>query len=122
MKKIKKYIIAIMITLIVCGVGYLHFAPVDFDAGSCSGGYGRWVVDKYTTDLIDTFIYKQGYDKGIKYNLISKPEEIASTISWKGRTLKANIKIEIDNKVYDVNFSGKRYWVEKFNWKVDSVV
>lgn len=122
MKKIIKYIISIIITLIVFGGSYLHFAPVDFDAGSCSGGYEKWVADNYTKDLIDTFISNQGYDKNIKYNLVSNPEDIASTISWEGRNIKAIIKIEIDNKTYDINFIGKRYWIEKYNWKVDSVV
>lgn len=121
MKKIIKYGVGTVLTLIICSVTYLYFAPVDFDAGACVGGYERWVADKYTEDLIEMFILNKGYDKDIKYNLISKLEEITSTISWDARTIKAMIKIEIDDKNYNVHFSGKRYWIEKYNWKVDRV-
>ena len=48
MKKIIKYGVGTVLTLIICSVTYLYFAPVDFDAGACVGGYERWVADKYT--------------------------------------------------------------------------
>ena len=99
----------------------MHFAPVEFDALGCSGGYKKWVANKYTTVLVNTFISNQGYDEDIKYNLISKPEEIAATISWDKRIIKAQIKIEIDNKTYEVELNGKRFWIEKYNWKVDNI-
>lgn len=121
MKKIIKYLVSIIIISIILGGSYLHFAPVEFDASICSGGYKKWIVDNYTQDLINKFITIQGYDKDINYNLVSKPEEIIESINWSGRNIKSNIKIEVDNKNYNVNFIGKRYWIEKYNWEVDTV-
>lgn len=53
--------------------------------------------------------------------LISKPEDIAVTIEWKDRTIRAMLTIEVDNNKYNVSFNGKRYWIKKYNWKVASI-
>lgn len=122
MSKFIKYGSIIILSLLISGTAYLHFAPVDFDAAICTGGYSRWITDKNTEELIETFLSEQGYDKKAKYNLVSKPEEIVSTVDWKGRNIKVMLTIEIDNKVYDVHFTGKRYWIEKYDWEVSEVI
>lgn len=121
MKKFIKYVLGSLLIIILSGTAYLHFVDVDFDAKICSGGYQRWVADKHTEALIQLFLAEQGYNKDVKYKLISKPEDVAATVEWERRTIRAILKIEVDNNKYDVSFNGKRYWIEKYNWKVASI-
>lgn len=121
MIKFSKYFIAIIISLTVVVVLFLHFAPVSFDAFACSGGYSRWVVDQHSEMLMKIFTTKQGLEQNTNFKIISKPEEIANTVRWDGRNVYATLKIDVDGKVYNVNYIGKRYWIEKYDWKVEDI-
>ncbi|KJS84431.1 MAG: hypothetical protein JM58_10775 [Peptococcaceae bacterium BICA1-8] len=114
--------ILIGITLFIgIGVMYLHFAPVSFDASVCAGGYKRWVADIHSEDLINLFIQEQGLDKETKLILLSKPSDIANTVKWKGRNIYATIELEVDGKPFSISYSGKRYWIERYDWKIDNI-
>lgn len=121
MKKLFKYFVWITVSLAVMVALLLHFAPVSFDASACAGGYKTWVVDKYSEKLVSVFLAEQGLKKNTNFDLISKREEIAHTVEWTGRNIYATLKIDIEGKIYTVDYIGERYWIEKYNWKVINV-
>lgn len=122
MNKFNKYFVRVIISLAAIVTLSLYFAPVSFDAFACSGGYSRWIADKYSEELIDIFITEQGVKQNANFNIVSKPEEIANTVKWNGRNIYATLKISIEGKIYTVDYMGKRYWVEKYDWKVIDIV
>lgn len=121
MKKFSKYFVGIIVSTAFVVTLFLHFAPVSYDAFACSGGYSRWVADKYSEKLIEIFILEQGLKQNTNFNIISKPEEIANTVKWNGRNIYATLKIEVEDKIYTVDYIGKRYWIEKYDWKVTDI-
>jgi hypothetical protein len=120
MKKIIKAVICFTLILLVAVILFLHLAPVSFDAGSCSGGYRSWIVDSQINDLLGIVLVEELAGSGSTYELVSKPEDIASTIQWEDRFIEMTIIIEIDNANHTVVYRGKRYWIEKFNWEIAS--
>ncbi|KUO53146.1 MAG: hypothetical protein APF76_03645 [Desulfitibacter sp. BRH_c19] len=121
MKRGQKIVITIIIVIGIVVV-YLHFAPVSFDASACGGGYKRWVADSHSEGLINLFIEEKGLDKGTNLILMSKPSDIADTVNWNGRDIYATIELEVDGRPFSVSYSGKRYWIEKYAWKIDNIV
>lgn len=121
MKKFSKYILGIISILAFIIMLFLHISPVSFDAYICSGGYSRWIADKSSKELVDIFLRNQGLKEDANVNLISKPEELANTVEWEGRDIYASLKIDIDGKIYNVDYSGKRYWIEKYDWNITNI-
>lgn len=119
MKRGNKILLGIVLFIGIVGM-YLHFAPVSFDASACGGGYKKWVADRHSEDLINLFIQEQGLDHLTKLVLRSNPSDIADTIKWDGRNIYATIKLEVDGNPVSISFSGKRYWIEKYDWKIDN--
>ena len=122
MKRFSKYFVWAIISLVAIITLFLYFASVSFDAFACSGAYSRWVADKYSEELIDILRTEQGLTQDAKFNIVSKPEEIADTVKWNGRYIYATLKINIEGKLYTVDYMGKRYWVEKYDWEVINIV
>jgi hypothetical protein len=98
----------------------LHLAPVSFDAACCSGGYKKWIVDSHINNLLEVVLAERLEESGSTYELVSKPEDIANTIQWADRIINMTMIVEIDNANHTVVFKGKRYWIEKFNWEIES--
>ena len=115
---LSKYLMGIIGGLVLVVTLFLHLAPVSFDAFACSGGYSKWVADKYSEELIDIFIAEQGFKQDANFNIVSKPKEIENTVKWSGRNIYITLKIDVEGKVHTVDYIGERYWIEKFNWKV----
>ena len=121
MKKSIEYGIITIIILSVVVIMFLHLAPVSFDALGCAGGYRRYIVDKHSEKLISLFLTEQGFSKNTNYKLVSKPEEITDTVEWNGRNINATLKIKVEDKTYNIDYSGKRYWIEKYDWKITNI-
>lgn len=116
----KKIILGIIASSIFIVLIFLHLAPVSFDAFACSGGYKTFVMEKYSKELIDMFFVEKGFEKDKIYELVSKKDENA--VGWNGRNIYARLKIEVDEKVYTVDYIGKRYWIEKYSWKISKII
>lgn len=63
----------------------------------------------------------QGFKQNTNVNIISKPEEIANTVEWKGKNIYAILKIDVEGKIYNVDYIGKKYRIEKYNWKITDI-
>lgn len=107
--------------LILGGIGvvtYVRSLPVDWDAGACSGGYGTFIFDKYSDELVQKYI--EGSSD--KEEIISI-EALRGTQSaqWEGQTisLQFDIRYEHQNKgniTETVHFIGERIWFDTYDW------
>jgi hypothetical protein len=117
MRKIGCYL-CIFILAILIG---LHIAPTSFDAGTCSGGYKKYVADKFTPTLVNIFMQSKNFENGTPYELLSTYLDIANSINWKGRIINISFSVKVNNSIYNIYFQGKRYWTEKYHWKILSI-
>ena len=56
MKKFIYLSVVILIILLIC----VGFAPVEFDAGGCSGGFKSYIVQKESDKMIELFTFIGG--------------------------------------------------------------
>ena len=114
----KKYIVYIVIMLCI-GVGiFLHYAPVEFDARVCGGGYRTYITQKEIQKLLKI----SKIDLGHNITLVSSQEEISNTIKWSGRNISLVARMEgKDKKLYDVTYVGKRYRIERYDWTINEI-
>ena len=107
----KKLMILGIIGVITLLLG-ISFAPVDSDAKACAGGFKSYLVQKESDTWMTLFTSIQGIEGEITDYIMS----------WSGRDINVSAQIlGADNKVYAVNYEGKRYWTEKYNWKIESI-
>ena len=97
---------------------FIHLAPVSFDAKPSAGGYKRWVSDKHSKEIAEKYLLKEGCDSK-SYTILSAPEEITSSVNWEGRNIYLVMLIEVNGEKKELSVEGKRYWIEKFNWKIE---
>lgn len=101
------------ITIITAGIMYLHFAPVDFDARACGGGFRTWIFDKYKNTLIERFITE--FDNTLELDDI-KIIDNTESVTWSNRNISISFDIDVRNEQYRVCFPGKRIWIETYKW------
>lgn len=104
---------SLMVSFVLLGV----FLPVRFDAGACGGGFRSYLARQEQDKFHSAIAEKLG-----NYEMISTIEQIADTIDWSGHTVYADMKIQADNKTYRVYLKGKRYWYERYSWKLDKAI
>lgn len=124
MKKFNKNVV---ITLLVAGTIYLlHLSPVSFDAfGTCSGGYKKYTLDKNSEELVNLFLTEQGFNKNTNYKLIPtpkfSPDPEWNNLEWEGRNIYVTLKVEVEGKVYLIDYRGKKYLPGKYAWKITNI-
>lgn len=109
----EKRIGVIIVSTFILFITICASLPVSFDAGGCSGGYSNYV----TNENINTFndLIKDKYNNA---QIVSNTNEIADTIYWNRTTMFLNIRIKVNSEEKIVKISGRRYWFEKYFWKV----
>lgn len=105
---------AVLIFLIGCA--FIHFAPASWDSGACSGGYKTYIYHKYIDELAS--FYAENHQE---YTSIKAGSDYE--VNWKGRKLFITAELDVVDKngkqdTIDAEFTGKRYWTEKFTWSV----
>ncbi|SCG82856.1 hypothetical protein DW1_1284 [Proteiniborus sp. DW1] len=118
-----KYKIAItfVILLTLTIILYIHYAPVNFDAGSCSGGYKKWILNKFSSQLVNMFMEERGLSTNLEYEIIDNHDNEDEQVTWDGRIIYITLRIKIDDNICIVNYEGKRYWIERYKWKISSI-
>ena len=96
-------------------IAFLVCLPVEFDSGSCAGGFSRQIYDEYAQALVDEFF--DDFDNEPLYRKMSKGAEV----EWAGRLIYMELDV-----VYEfvegspiertLRFVGKRYWFGKYSW------
>lgn len=99
----------------------IHFAPVSKDVGACGSGFSRYVVEFNINNLTEEFLQYNGKGNEATITRISSLDEIAGSINYQRRYLKLSVKYKLGEKEYLVHFTGKRYWIELFNWQVNKL-
>lgn len=107
--------------ILVCIIGSLiciHMLPVRFDAGACSGGYGTFLFDKYSEELVEKFYNGMADNSGV-----SSVSAIRGTqeASWDGRSLYLQFDIQYEHSeagtvTEQVGFIGRRTWFDTYKW------
>ena len=114
MRNIKKLTYMMSLSLVIVGISlFIHFAPVDFDAKVCGGGFKSWIFEKYKEQLVCEFVDE--YDKKVNTDdvkIIKDTEEV----TWDNRNITIAFGILAKNNSYRICFQGKRYWIEKYKW------
>lgn len=121
MKKILLYIFVIVSILLVINV---FIIPVSFDAGTCSGGFSKYISEKYAYKLGVMFVndYKFNSVRSYNYNNYTPSiDELTQNMDWKGRSIFTSATIELDEIKYYIKYEGKRYWFETYSWKIVSI-
>lgn len=102
---------------VIC-VSVIHFAPVDWDALSCSGGFKTHIFQKYRDELVDKFLD----DCDIR-NQVSSVEvnDDSRKVSWRKRRIYIQFEVSYNHETKGeqteiLSFSGDRIWVETYNW------
>lgn len=115
-KILKKSLVIFLVILFLILIGaslFIHFAPVDFDAKACGGGFKSWIFNKYKEQLVCEFV--NDYDEEVNaddINIIEGTEEV----TWNGREMTISFGILLKDNQYRICFQGKRYWIEKYKW------
>jgi hypothetical protein len=101
------------ITTITAGIIYLHFAPVDFDARACGGGFRTWIFDKHKDTLIARFITE--FDNSLELDDVSILDGTES-VAWNNRNISISFDIAVKDEQYRICIPGKRIWIETYKW------
>lgn len=117
---------ALWILILIAAVLLLQvfLVPVSFDAGGCSGGFKTYIAGKYAYKFGVMFIQEHDFNKLQSYNYNNyTPEidELVRNMSWRGRTIYTSATIGLDGNDYLVKYEGKRYWFERYRWKVTDI-
>jgi len=113
-----KIFITFILLLTLAIILYIHYAPVNFDAGSCSRGYKRWILEKFSSQLVNMFMEERGISTNLKYEIIDNYENEDEQVTWDDRKIYIALRIKIDSNIYTVKYEGKRYWIERYKWKI----
>lgn len=99
-----------------------HLAPVSFDAGACAGGYKTHLVNME----IDTFNRLIAVSRQLPLDSSTSTtldtQELATNMTWEGRVIRTKAVVNIRGRQFEVYFEGKRYWIEKYKWKITRIV
>ncbi len=116
--RILRSVAATVALFIVTCVSVIHFAPVDWDAGSCAGGFKTHIFQKYRNDLVEKFID----DSGMKNQICNvEVNNGSSKVSWRNRRIYIQFEVSYNHETKGeqteiLSFSGDRVWIEKYNW------
>lgn len=120
-KNIIIIVISILLFLAICFslIWYIHTRTVEWDSGSCSGGYATWIYDKYNDELTQKFLNGMGDEKE---NIIYI-EAIRGTqnAEWEDKQIFLDFNVKYEHKEYGIieekiRFIGTRYWIDSFKW------
>lgn len=120
-RKVALYILILIAAILLLQV---FFVPVSLDAGGCSGGFKTHVSSKYAYKFGVMFIQEHDYNKLQSYNYNNytpSTDELARNMSWRGRTIYTSATIGLDGVYHSVKYEGKRYWFERYRWKITDV-
>ncbi len=123
-KKQKNIIVVSVILLLFCTicfsvVWYIHTRPVEWDSGACGSGYTTWIFDKYSNELIQTFLNGMGEEKEKVISI--RAIRGTQNAEWEDRQMFIDFEVEYEHKDYGIvkekiRFIGTRYWIEAFKW------
>ena len=112
-------IVAVLMIIAVCAVGYIYTRPVEWDSAACGGGYITWIFDKYSDELTISFLNGMGEEK----ENVTAIEAIRGTQSanWNEKQIFLEFDIKYNHKtngevIEKVRFIGTRYWIDSFKW------
>lgn len=109
-----KYMVSFILGLSIISVLWIHLAPVSFDG--TGPGFQKWIADKYTVKLFETYLEESGYSADSNVKLLSSTEEGQAQIKMDNRKIFLSFTVRVEDTDKQVLFEGKRYWIEKYAW------
>ena len=111
-------VLSFFVALLITGAVLIYSLGVDFDAGSCAGGFKTTVFDMYNEELVEKFY--QGADDKDK---ISDIRVIKGThdVVWENNSIHLTFDIEYEHEeagtvTQTLTFIGKRRWINVYDW------
>lgn len=101
---------------------FLHLAPVSFDAGACAGGYKTHLVNIEMETLNRLIDVSRQLPLDNSSSITLDPQELATNMTWEDRLIRTKAVVNIRGREFVVYFEGKRYWIEKYKWKISRIV
>ncbi|MBQ4094392.1 MAG: helix-turn-helix transcriptional regulator [Oscillospiraceae bacterium] len=109
-------LISLFLTLCLAGALYIRTRPVAWDAGACSGGFATAVFDLYAEQLSAQFAQNDA-------QTLRSAQPIRGTQQAVWEEDRIFLRFDVlctlqdgSEKIYRLNFTGKRYWAMKYRW------
>lgn len=110
------FLCTIVSVFIVFGaVIFASCLPVEFDSGTCAGGFSSYIYDKYGEELAMEFL--ENYPGEPILVELSK----GADVEWVDRIIFMEFDVTYqfadgEKREKTLRFVGERYWFEKYNW------
>ena len=90
----------------------IYLSPISKDVSSCDLNYGKYLLEKNKDSLMKTFLDHES----LPYSTYCDVLDDSINVTYQYRALTLMVFIRIDKKIYEVIFSGKRVWIDTYNW------
>ena len=117
------FIIAVIIIgLLVC----ISVLPVSFDSWLYGNGFAISIADSYAYKLGVVFVeHHPEYFQAESYNYNNYTpsiSDLSNSMEWHGSIISTRARIKFHDARYNVTFQGRRFWINKYIWKVDEIL
>lgn len=115
-----------VIAIIIIGVlACISLLPVSFDAWLYGNVFTTTISELYAFRLGEIFVsHHPEYQQGESYNynnFTPQRTDLSNNMEWHGSIIRTKANIMFHNSQYKVVFQGRRFWINKYIWKVEDI-
>ena len=116
----------VVLLIIISGImASISLLPVSIDSWIYGNELTTKISELYSYKLGEIFVYNHPeFNEGESYNYSSytpRTAELASNMEWHGRYIITKANIMFHDTRYTVIYKGKRYWINRYTWKVEDI-